>query len=115
MVKITEATVARDKALHGLAISVSLLEGETVESDFYAIKDALVAWQQAHGSLASSVLIEYRTPDSSRQEIEAFWLAKFESDHLIRKLFATVDDVVLCLMTLDGRDVRQIGFEGIRR
>jgi hypothetical protein len=115
MVKITEGSVARDKALHGLAVLVSLLDGETVESDFYTIKDALVAWQQTHGNFASSVLIEYRTSDSSRQEIEAYWLAKFQSDHLIRKLFATVDEVVLCLMTHDGRNVRQIGFEGIRR
>jgi hypothetical protein len=112
MVKIIEASVAGDKALRGLAVSVSLLEGETVESDFYAIKDALVAWQRTYGKCASSVLIEYRTSDSSRQEIENFWLAKFDSDHLIRKLFATVEEAVLCLMTRDGRNVRQIGFEG---
>jgi hypothetical protein len=111
MVQITEGSVARDKALHGLAISVSFREGETVEADFFEIKDALLDWQRTRGKAASSILIEYRVPDSSRQQVEDFWLAKLDSDHLIRTAFASVGEVELCLMTPDGKNIHQIGFE----
>jgi hypothetical protein len=111
MVQITQASVARNKALRGLAVSVILREGETVESDFFEIKDALLDWERTHGKTAASISMEYRTPDSSRQQIENFWLAKIESDPLIRRVFVSVGEVGLCLITEDGRNIRQIGFE----
>jgi hypothetical protein len=111
MVQITEALVAQDKAARGLAVSVSLGDDETVETDFYPIKDALLQWKRTHGKAASSVLIEYRTPDSSRQQIEDFWLGKIDNDHFIRELFFGIREVTLCIMNRDGRDIRQIGFE----
>jgi hypothetical protein len=82
MVEITQASVARDKALRGLAVSVVLRDGETVESDFHEIKDALLEWERTHAKSAASISLEYRTPDSSWQQIEDFWLAKIESDSL---------------------------------
>ena len=97
--------------MHGLAISVVLRDGETVESDFYEIKDALLDWERTHGKTAASISIEYRTPDSSRQQIEDFWLAKIDRDCLIRTVFSSVGEVELCLMTPEGRNIRQIAFE----
>jgi hypothetical protein len=110
MVQIHEASVAGDKTLRGLAVSVSLREDETVESDFYQIKDALLNWSRTHGKTAGAVSIEYRVPASSRQQIEDFWLARIHNDHLIQTMFSNVK-VTLCLMNPDGKEIRQIGFE----
>jgi hypothetical protein len=111
MVHITEASVAGEKALRGLAVSVSLRDGETVESDFYRIKDAMLDWKRMHDTTATAMLIEYHAPDSTWQQIENFWHARIDSDHLVRSVFFSVRKVTLCLMSPDGRDIRQVGFE----
>src|ERR1041385_554352 len=111
MVTITEASVAGDKALRGLAVLVSLRNGETVESDFYQIKDAMLDWKRTHAATATNMLIEYHAPQSSWQAIEDFWHARIDSDHLVRSVFFSVREVTLCLMSPDGRDIRQVGFE----
>ena len=74
-------------------------------------KDALLEWERTHGKTAASISLEYRTPDSIRQQIEDFWLAKIAGDSLIRTVFASVGEVELCLMTPDGRNIRKIGFQ----
>ena len=106
MVTITEASVAGDKALRGLAVSVSLRDGETVESDFYQIKDAILDWKSTHNATATNMLIEYHAPQSSWQTIEDFWHARIDSDHLVRSVFFGVRAVTLCLMSPDGKDIR---------
>jgi hypothetical protein len=111
MVTITEASVAGDKALRGLAASVSLGEGETVESDFYKIKDAMLDWKRTYGTAATDMLIEYHAPKSNWKVIEDFWHARIDSDHLIRSVFLSVRKVTLCVMSPDGRDIRQLDFE----
>jgi hypothetical protein len=108
MVQITEASVAGDKALRGLAASVSLRDGETVESDFYQIKDAMLDWKHAHGVAAANMLIEYHASKSSWQAIEQFWHARIDSDHLVRSVFCSVREVTLCFMSPDGREIRQV-------
>ena len=111
MVRITEASVAGDKALRGLAASVSLRDDETVESDFSRIKDGMLDWKRTHGTAAAAMLIEYCAPKLSSQEIEDFWRAKIDSDHLVRSVFFSIREVELRLMSPDGRDIRSVGFE----
>ena len=111
MVQITEASVAGDNALRGLSASVSLRDGEVVESGFYHIKDAMLDWKRTHGATAATMLIEYHAPKSSWKEIEDFWHARIDSDHLVRSVFFSVREVTLCLMSPDGREIRQVGFE----
>lgn len=111
MVTITEASVAEDKALRGLAVSVSLRDGETAESDFYQIKDAMLDWKRTHGTIATNMLVEYCAPQSSWQAIEDFWHARIDSDHLVRSVFFSVREVTLCLMSSDCKDIRQVNFE----
>ena len=111
MVTITEGLTGRDKALYGLAISVALREGETLQSEFYQIKDALLNWQRSRGAACGALNMEYQVAESSRQQVEDFWAAKLESDHLLRSVFANLGEVELSLSTPDGRNTKNIGFE----
>ena len=111
MVQITEASVAGDKTLCGLVASISLADGETVELDFYHIKDAMQDWKRAYGAAVGNILIEYRAPKSSWQGIEDFWLSKVDGDQAVRAVFLSVKEVTLCLMSPDGKDIRQVNFQ----
>jgi len=111
MITVKEGLVARNKALYGLAISVILQEGESVESEFYPIKDALLTWQRSRDKACRALTIEYEVPKSSRKEIEDFCVAKFEHDQSIQSLFASVGEVNISMLTPDGSDIRSIGFE----
>jgi hypothetical protein len=110
-VTITETAVAGDKALRGLAASVVLGDGETMESDFYQIKDKMLDWKRLHGMSATNMLIEYHAPKSSWQRVADFWRARIDSDHLVQSVFFSVKEVTLSFMSPDGRDLRQVGFE----
>lgn len=111
MVTITETSVAGDKSLRGLAASVSLGDGETAQSDFYQIKDAILDWKRTHGATATNMLIEYHAPKSNWQAIEDFWHARIDGDQLVRSVFFSIRGVTLSLMTPDGSEIRQVGFE----
>jgi hypothetical protein len=111
MVTITEASVAGDKALRGLAVSVSLGNNETAESEFYQIKDAMLEWKRIHSKIATNMLIEYHAPKSNWQTIEDFWRAKIDSDHLVHSVFFSVREVTLSFISPNGREIRRVGFE----
>ena len=111
MVTITEGSAGRDKGAYGLAVSVALAEHESLESDFYQIKDALLEWQRSRGRACGALSIEYQVAESSRHQVEGFWLAKINKDHLIRSVLGSIHDVELSLITPDGRSIKKIGFE----
>ncbi len=111
MVTITEGLTGRDKALYGLAISVALREGESLQSEFYQIKDALLDWQRSRGAACGALNMEYQVAESSRQQVVDFWAAKIENDHLLRSIFAKIGEVGLSLSAPDGRNIKKIGFE----
>lgn len=111
MITVTEGVAARNKALYGLAIAVTFSEGESVESDFYPIKDALLSWQRSRGKACGALTIEYEVPLFRRKEIEDFWLRKFEHDQSIQSLFASFGEVQVSMLTPDGRDIKSIGFQ----
>jgi len=95
MVTITEGLTVRGKAPYGLVISVALREGESLQSEFYQIKDALLGWQRSRGAACGALNMEYQVAESSRQQVVDFWHARIENDHLIRSVFANIGEVEL--------------------
>ncbi|SRR5258706_9932855 len=110
MISVTEGVAARNKALYGLAISVSFQEGESVQSEFYKIKEALEGWRHLRGQACGALTIEYIVEESGRREIEDFWAGKVESDASVRLVFASTGEVEISTLTPDGRNIRSIGF-----
>ena len=111
MVKIVRGLAASNKALKGLAVTVTFQGGESVQTEFYSVKDALLDWQRAQGQACAALELEYIAEESSWQQIEAFWLARIDRDHLIRSLFESVGKVELCLVAPAGNNIKKIGFE----
>ena len=111
MIKLVEGVAASNKALKGLALKVTFGEGETVQTEFYRVKDALLDWRRAHGAGCGALEIEYQADESSWPQIEQFWVNKTNTDPLIRSVFESVGNVDLCLVTPTGSNIRRIGFE----
>jgi hypothetical protein len=111
MIKLVEGIAASNKALKGLALKVSFQEGETVQTEFYGVKDALLDWQRVHGASCGALEIEYQADESRWRQIEQFWVSKTSTDPLIRSLFESVGNVNLCMVTPTGSNIRTIGFE----
>ena len=111
MIKLVEGIAARNKALKGLALQVTFGEGETVQTEFYRMKDVLLDWQRAHNAGCGALEIEYQTDESSWPQIEQFWFSKTNADPLIRSVFESVGHVDLCMVTPNGNNIRRIGFE----
>ena len=111
MIKVVEGIAARNKSLKGLALKVTFAEGETVQTEFYSVKDALLDWHRAHGAGCGAVEIEYQADEPSWPQIEQFWVSKTNTDPLIRSVFASVGNVDLCMVTPTGSNIRRIGFE----
>ncbi len=111
MIKLVEGIAARSKALKGLAVRVTFQEGETVQTEFYHLKDALLDWQRAHGAGCGALEIEYQVNESSWPQIEQFWVSKTNTDPLVRSVFESVGNVDLCMVSPTGSNIRRIGFE----
>ena len=111
MIKLVEGIAASNKTLKGLALKVTFEEGETVETEFYRVKDALLDWQRAHGAGCGALEIEYQADESNWPQIEQFWVSKTDTDPLIRSVFECVGNVDLCIVTPTGNNTRRIGFE----
>ena len=111
MITVTEGLMVRGKAPYGLVISVALREGESLQSEFYQIKDALLDWQRSRGAACGALNMEYQVAESSRQQVVDFWHARIENDHLIQSVFANIGEVELSLSTPDGRNTKKVGFE----
>jgi hypothetical protein len=111
MIKLVEGIAASNKSLKGLALKVTFQEGETVQTEFYRVKDALLHWQRAQGAACGALEIEYQADESSWPQIEQFWVNKASTDALIRSLFESVGSVDLCMVTPTGSKIRRIGFE----
>ena len=111
MITLVEGMAARNKALKGLALRVTFQEGETVQTEFYRVKDALLDWQRAHGAACGALEIEYQADEFSWPQIEQFWVNKTSTDPLIRSVFESVGNVDLCMVTPTGSNIRRIGFE----
>jgi hypothetical protein len=111
MIKVVEGVAGSNKALKGLAVAVSFQAGENVQSEFYQVKDALLDWQHLRGEACAALELEYQADESIWNQIEQFWLAKIETDLLIRSLFATIGRVELCLITQNRSGIKRIGFE----
>jgi hypothetical protein len=111
MIRLIEGIAGSNKALKGLALKVSFQEGETVQTEFYRVKDALLDWQRAHGAACGALEIEYQADQSSWAQIEEFWGSKTKTDPLIQALFRSVGNVDLCMVTPAGSNIRRIGFE----
>jgi hypothetical protein len=110
MIKLVEGIAASDTGLKGLALKVTFQEGETVQTEFYRVKDALLDWQRAHGAGCGALEIEYEADESSWPQIEQFWVSKTSADPLIRSLFESVGNVDLCMATPTGSNTTRIGF-----
>ena len=111
MVKIVRGLAASNKALKGLAVTVTFQGGDSVQTEFYSVKDALLDWQRTQDQSCAALELEYIAEESSWQQIEAFWLARIDRDNLIRSLFESVGKVELCLVAPAGRNIKKIGFE----
>jgi hypothetical protein len=111
MIKVVEGVAASNKALKGLAVTVSFQAGENVQSEFYRVKDALLDWQRLRGAACAALELEYQAEEPIWSQIEQFWLAKLDTDRLVRSLFETIGKVDLCLVTQAGRNIKRIGFE----
>jgi hypothetical protein len=111
MIKLVEGIAASNRALKGLALKVTFEEGETVQTEFYRVQDALLDWQRAHGLIGGALEIEYQVDESSWPQIEQFWVSKTNTDPLIRSVFESVGNVDLCMVTPTGSNIRRIGFE----
>ncbi len=111
MIKVMEALVAGDETRKGLAVSVAFKGAENVESEFNAVKDSFLDWQRSRGKNCEEVELEYQVDESTWDQIEAFWVAKLNEDHLIGSFFASVGVVVLSLVTPAGNKIKRIGFE----
>ena len=111
MIKLVEGITAGNKALKGIAAKVIFQEGETMETEFCRLKDALLDWRRAHGAGCGALEIEYEADESSWPQIEQFWINKTQSDLLIRSVFESVGNVDLCMVTPAGSNIRRIGFE----
>ena len=111
MIQVVEGVAASDKAKKGLAIKVSFQEGESVQSEFYRVKDALLDWQRLRGEACAALELEYQAEQSIWDQVEQFWLAKIDTDRLIRSLFEAVGNVDVCLVTPSGGSIKRIGFE----
>ena len=111
MIKLVEGIAASNKALKGLALKVTFEEGETVQTEFYRMKDALLDWQRAHGAGCGALEIQYQADESSWPQIEQFWVGKTKTDPLIRSVFESVGSVDLCMVTPSGSNIRRIAFE----
>ena len=70
MIKVVEGVAASNKAQKGLAIQVTFQEGESVQSEFYRVKDALLDWQRLRGTACAALELEYQAEESAWQEIE---------------------------------------------
>jgi hypothetical protein len=111
MIKLVEGIVGSDKTKKGLALKVTFQEGEAIQTEFYQVKDALLAWQRAHGASCGALEIEYQADETNWPYIEEFWLTKTSTDLLIRSLFENVGNVDLCMVTPAGNNIRRISFE----
>jgi hypothetical protein len=111
MIKLVEGIAASNKALKGLALKVTFGEGETVQTEFYRVKDALLDWLRAQDAGCGALEIEYQAEESSWPQIEQFWVSKTNTDPLIRSVFKSVGNVDLCMVTPTGGNIRRIGFE----
>ena len=111
MIKLVEGISATNKALKGLALEVTFGEGETVQTEFYRVKDALLDWQRVHDTGCGALEIVYQADESSWPQIEQFWVSKTITDPLIRSVFERVGNVDLCMVTPAGNNIRRIGFE----
>ena len=111
MIKLVEGIAAGNKALKGLALKVTFEEGETVQTEFYGVKDTLLDWQRAHGTGCGALEIEYQADESSWPQIEQFWVTKTSTDPLIRSAFESLGNVSLYMVTPTGSNIRRIGFE----
>lgn len=111
MIKLVEGIAAGSRVLKGLAVKVTLRESETVQTEFYEVKDALLDWHRAHGASCGALEIEYQADESIWAQIEQFWVGKTSTDPLIRPLFESIGNVDLCMVTPTGSNIRRIGFE----
>lgn len=111
MITVTEGSTGGDKASYGLAIFVTLGEDESLESDFYKIRNALLSWKRSRNDACGALSIEYQIAESNRQQVESFWITKVENDELIRLVFGSISEVELSLITPDRRNIKKIGFE----
>ena len=111
MIKLIEGIAASNKNLKGLALKVTFEKGDTVQTEFYGVKDALLEWQRAHGAGCGALEIEYQADESNWPQIEQFWVSKTNTDPLIRSVFENVGNVDLCMVTPNGNNIRRIGFE----
>jgi hypothetical protein len=111
MIKLVEGLAASDKTLKGLAVTVTFREGESVQTEFYRVKDALLDWRRSHGEACAALELEYQADESSWPQIEEFWVTKTTTDRLIRSLFESLGNVDLCLVTPTGSNIKRIGFE----
>lgn len=111
MIKLIEGIAAGNTGKKALAIKVILQNDELLQTEFYQIKDSLLAWNRVHGSNCGGLEIEYQADETIWPQIEQFWIERASMDPLIRSLFENVGHIDLCMMTPEGRNVRTIGFE----
>ena len=111
MIKLVEGVAVGNKELKGLALKVTFQEGETVNTEFDGVKDALLDWQRTHGAACGALEIEYQALKSSWSQIEQFWVNKSKTDPLIQSLLQRIGNFDLCMVTPIGDNIRRIGFE----
>jgi hypothetical protein len=111
MIKVIEGKSASNKALKGLAVTVTFQAGENVQTEFGAVKEALLNWWRSHGEACAALELEYRAGEDSWSQIEQFWVARLDTDESIRSLFEKLGDVDLCLLNPTGNNIKRIGFE----
>ncbi len=52
------------QGLEGLAVTISFQEGESVQPEFYRVKDALLDWKRSRGEPCGALELEYQADKS---------------------------------------------------
>jgi hypothetical protein len=111
MVKILERFVADHSVPSNLSISVAVREDENDVAEFARVKDALLQWQSSRDTGLDTLAIEIETEEVRRHEtLNLFLNIVSEIDPRIDRLYKSVKEVEISLVSPSGRRIKKLGF-----
>jgi hypothetical protein len=91
---------------YGMGISVTFRPGETVQTEFPHIKEALVNWHCSRGDACRDLMMAFTADAALHQEIIDYVTSVALQDEFLNRFCAKMRKLQFCVLTPDGKSER---------
>src|SRR4051794_16427988 len=93
---------------YGMGFSVTFQPGETIQSEFRHIKEALVNWQHSRAESCHNLMLAFTADEARHQEIIDYVQWAVQNEEFLSAFLAKLRKVQYCVLMPDGKSERLV-------